>query len=206
MTRRPRVLLADDHRIMLEGLRTLLQEEFEVVAAVGDGREMIEAAARLHPDVLVVDISMPHVNGIEAVQRIRESDPEAKVIFLTMHADPTYATRALEAGASGYVLKHEAASDLVAAIHGALAGDVHVSSSVATARREGARIVGLTPRQRDVLRLLADGSSAKEIASTLGISARTVEFHKYRMMESLGVRTTAELIQYAIRHGIVSVQ
>lgn len=209
-----RVLLADDHKIVLEGLRGLLEPEFEVVGTVEDGRALMDAAEKLHPDVIVVDISMPLLNGIEAVGQIKKTDPHIKVVFLTMHPDVTYATRAFEAGALGYVLKHSAPSELVTAVREALKGRTYVTPMIAgellQAYKEGSHqrqhpFRRLTSRQREVLQLLAEGHSAKEIATILYISPRTVEFHKYRIMEELNLKSSAEIVQYAIKHGIVSV-
>ncbi len=211
---RPRVLLADDHKIVAEGLRTILEQEFELVGTVEDGRALMEAAEKLNPDVIVTDISMPLLNGIEAAHQIKKLSPKVKIVFLTMHPDVTYATRALEAGASGYVLKHAAPSELITAIHEVLNGRIYLTSMIAKdvldtfmseSHRRRKTVIELTPRQREVLQLTSEGRSAKEIASILNISTRTVEFHKYRVMETLGLRTYADLIQYAIKHGIVSV-
>ncbi len=203
---KPRVLLADDHRIVIEGLQSILESDFELVGAVGDGRALLAAAAKLLPDVIVVDVSMPLLNGIEAARQIHKTHPSAKIIFLTMHADATYATRALEAGASGYVLKHSAPAELVTAIREALAGRVYVTPSLAGKRPPRHKIdLPLTVRQVEVLQLVAEGHSAKQIAAVLHISARTVEFHKYRIMEDLHLHSNAELVQYAIKHGIASV-
>jgi DNA-binding NarL/FixJ family response regulator len=209
--KRPRVLLADDHGIVVEGLKSLLDPEFDLVGAVQDGRALVEATEQLRPDVIVADISMPLLNGIEAVRQIRKKDKQVKVIFLTMHPDVTYAASAFEAGASGYVLKHSAPSELVIAIHEALKGHTYVTPIIAGelmgAYREGfaqkTAHVELTSRQREVLQLLAEGKSAKEISRILNISTRTVEFHKYRVMEDLGIKTVAELVRYAVKHGIV---
>jgi DNA-binding NarL/FixJ family response regulator len=211
---KPSILLADDHKIILDGLRGVLEEAFEIVACVTNGRELVDTAMRLQPDVIVADISMPMLNGIEAVRMLREAGCRAKVVFLTMHPDPTYATRALQAGGSGYVLKHSASDELVNAIQEVLRGGTWISAGVQTpamiditdeSRRHVKQTVELTGRQREVLQLLAEGKSAKEIAAILDISARTVEAHKYRMMDDLGVKSTAQLVQYAIKHGIVSV-
>ena len=212
--RRPRVLLADDHKIVAEGLRRLLEPEFELVGIVEDGRALVAAAQKLNPDVIVADISMPLLNGIEAVRQLKKGTSQAKVVFLTMHLDVTYATRALEAGASGYVLKHSAPSELITAIREALKGRIYLTPMIAKnvlesfmveSHQRRIAVLELTPRQSEVLQLLSEGRSAKEIASILDISTRTVEFHKYRLMESLGLCTNAELFQYAIKHGIVSV-
>ncbi len=203
---KPRLLLADDHRIVIEGLRSILEAEFDLVGTVGDGRALLAAADRHDPDVIVVDISMPLLNGLEAARRLRKSHPRAKIIVLTMHDDLTYATRALEAGASGYVLKHSAPAELVKAIREALAGRVYVAPSIAKKRPFRHKVTDpLTPRQREVLQLVAEGHSAKQIASVLNISARTVEFHKYRIMEDLQLHSNAELVQYAIKHGIAAI-
>ncbi|HYI97048.1 MAG TPA: response regulator transcription factor [Bryobacteraceae bacterium] len=210
---KPRVLLADDHKIVLEGLRGLLGDQFDLVGFATNGRELITQAAALRPDVIVADISMPLLNGIEAVRKLLEDDKHVKVVFLTMHPDQTYASRALEAGASAYVLKHSASDELVAAIHEVLRGGKFVSESLKNealsellnqTRRHLKETIELTGRQREVLQLLVEGKSAKEIAAVLNISPRTVETHKYQMMDDLGVKTSAQLVQYAIRHGLAS--
>ena len=210
---RPRVLLADDHRVLSDGLKSLLEPHFEVIGIVADGRELVAAAKRLDPDVVVLDISMPSLNGIDAARQLRSAGARPKLVFLTMHREVTYAARALEAGASGYVMKHSAASELVTAIQEALKGGTYITPQIASELlglwRRGApaaEVSGeLTPRQQEVLQLVAEGRSAKEIATILGISRRTAEFHKARLMESLGVKSMAELIQYAIRAGIISI-
>ena len=211
--KRPRVLLGDDHRIVAEGLRSLLEPEFELVGIVEDGRALIDAANNLQPDVIVADISMPLLNGIEAAQQITKSNKDIKIIFLTMHTDVTYAASALEAGAMGYVLKHSAPLELLTAIRSVLKGESYVTPLLAAEllqvqkmgrwahRDEASR---LTVRQREVLHLLAEGRSAKDIASFLNISPRTVEYHKYHMMEDLGMKTVADLIRYAIDKGIAT--
>ena len=211
---RPRVLLADDHRMMAEGLKALLPDEFELVGIVEDGRAMIEAAERLRPDVIVADVAMPNLNGFEALTRLRKSHPKIKVVFLTMHQNAAYARRALNAGASGFVVKHSAPEELVVAIHAALKGETFITPSLtkqvveeaetgARGDDEGAK--ALTSRQREILQLLVKGRSAKEIAGDLAISARTVEFHKYHMMEMNGLHTSAELIHFAIKNGIATI-
>jgi DNA-binding NarL/FixJ family response regulator len=208
------VLLADDHRMVAEGLKALLPDEFELVGVVEDGRAMIEAAEKLRPDVIVADITMPNLNGFEALARLRKSHPNIKVVFLTMHQNAAYARRALEAGASAFVVKHAAPEELVLAIHAALKGKTFITPSLtkqvveqaesgASVEDEGAK--SLTPRQREILQLLAEGRSAKEIASDLAISARTVEFHKYQVMEMNGLHSSAELIHFAIKHGIATI-
>ena len=212
--KKPRVLLADDHRVVAEGLRSLLDPHFEVVGIVADGRELVTAAKTLDPDAVVLDISMPSLNGIEAARQLRAANCRAKLVFLTMHREVTYASRALEAGASGFLLKHSAASELVTAIQEALKGGTYVTPQIAgdlldSFRRGTSPVVEalgeLTPRQREVLQLVAEGRSAKEIAAVLHISRRTAEYHKARLMETLGVQNTAELIQFAIRNGVSSV-
>ena len=212
--RRPRVLLADDHLLVAEALRSLLTPEFDLVGVVEDGRALVEAAGTLRPDVIVADVSMPHLNGIDALVRLRQDGDETPVVFLTMHRDATFARRALEAGASGFVLKHSASDELVSAIRAALDGGTYLAPQLAGevlgAMKKGSEraadpISSLTPRQREVLQLLAEGRSAKEIASSLAISARTVEFHKYQMMETLGIRTNAALIHFALKHGLVEI-
>lgn len=210
--KKARVLLADDHRILLEGLSRLLEPEFELVGIVEDGRALLDAAEKLRPDVIVADISMPLLNGIEAVRRIKKAQRDVKIVFLTMHPDVSYAAAAFEAGASGYVLKHSAPSELITAITSVLAGGQYVTPLISGELMEFFRAGGhkepdglsrLTPRQREVLQLLAEGRSAKEIATILGISSRTVEFHKYKMMEELGVKTAVELIRFAVKQGII---
>ena len=213
MVRRPRVLVADDHQIVTGGLRVLLEPKFDLVGIVENGRDLLEAAARLRPDVIVADISMPLLNGIEAIRQLKKAGEPAPVVLLTMHLEATYAARAFDAGASGYVLKHAAPSELITAIEEALKGRTYITPMIAKdlvqAYRDGAPkqldpARRLTPRQLEVLQLLAEGHSAKEMASILKISPRTVEFHKYKMMEKLDIRTTAELVQYAMKHGLVS--
>lgn len=211
---RSRVLLADDHQILAEGLRGLLEPEFAVVGIVGDGRELVAEAKNLRPDVIVADITMPSLNGIDAAIQLRDAGIEARVVFLTMHRDVAYARRAMEAGAAGFVLKHSAATELVTAVRAALEGKTYVTPSIAGELLQAYRQGGahshdqphqLTTRQREVLQLVAEGRSAKEIAGSLKISARTAEFHKARILEVLGLDSTAELVQFAIRNGIISV-
>ena len=205
-----KVLVADDHRMVTEGLRTLLEPTCELVAIVENGRELIAAAKELKPDVIVVDISMPRLNGIDAVDQIRKAGVRSKIIFLTMHTEVIYARRALASGASGYVLKHSAPSELLFAIQQAMMGRYFVTPSVAAkiSHRQSPNDVSLdalgalTPRQREVLQLLAEGNSAKEIAADLFISRRTVEYHKYRIMDLLGFQKSAELIQFAVQTGL----
>jgi DNA-binding NarL/FixJ family response regulator len=209
---RARVLLADDHRMLAEGLEKLLVPEFDLIGVVEDGRAMVEAAKALKPDVIVADITMPQLNGIEALEEIKKFDPNVRVVFLTMHRDIAYARRALEAGAAGFVLKHSASKELVLAVRAAAQGSTYVTPTLAaevlqalTQRSSQAKdpVSGLTLRQREILRLLVDGLTAKQIALRLDISYRTVEFHKYRMVELLGLSCSAELIHFAIKHDIV---
>jgi DNA-binding NarL/FixJ family response regulator len=206
------VLLADDHLLVAEALKSLLTPEFDLVGVVEDGRAMVEAARTLRPDVIVADVTMPHLNGIDALVRLRQAGDRVPVVFLTMHRDVAFARRALDAGASGFVLKHSASDELISAIRAALDGRTYITPQLAgellQAMKQGPERAGdpvdsLTPRQREVLQLLAEGRSGKEIAVSLGISARTVEFHKYQMMETLGLHNSAELVHFAIKHGIV---
>jgi DNA-binding NarL/FixJ family response regulator len=208
------VLLADDHRTVAEGLKSLLPDELELVGVVEDGRAMIEAAEELRPDVIVADITMPNLNGFEALARLRKSHPNIKVVFLTMHQNASYARRALEAGASGFVVKHAAPEELVLAIHAALNGKTFITPALTKQVVEQAEsgtgtenesAESLTRRQREILQLLAEGRSAKEIANELAISARTVEFHKYHVMEMNGLHSSAELIHFALKHGIATI-
>jgi len=209
-----RILLADDHRIVIEGLKKLLEPDYDVVGTVEDGRALIAAVAELQPDVVVADVSMPHLNGIEAVRQIKEKSPQIKVVMLTMHHDVQYAVRAFEAGASGFVLKASASNELITAIGEAMRGKTYVTPLIAgdliQSYREGKAnpeigLRQLSARQREILQLVAEGRSAKEIGRALNISARTVESHKYQIMEALNVKTSAELVQFAIKHGIISI-
>jgi DNA-binding NarL/FixJ family response regulator len=212
--KRPRVLLADDHRLVAEGLKSLLSTEFELVDVVEDGRAMIEAARKLRPDVIVADITMPHLNGIDALVRLKRDDIQIPVVFLTMHAEVAYARRALEGGAAGFVLKHSAPAELITAVRAALNGKTYVSPAVAgevlrvinqKPEKADDPVASLTPRQREILQLLTEGRSAKEIGDTLAISARTVEFHKYQVMEKLNLHTNAELVHFSLKHGIADI-
>jgi DNA-binding NarL/FixJ family response regulator len=206
---RTTVLLADDHTVVAEGLATLLQGEFAVVATATDGRQLLEAARRFRPDVIVTDLAMPGMSGLDAMRRLRADGLASRVIILTMHSDAALAVEALRAGASGFILKHAAGKELIAAIRSVLGGKTYVSpqlaadvlGTLAEPETSGGK---LTPRQREVARLLADGRTMKEVAATLGLSPRTVETHKYQLMETLGLRSTAELIRYAIEHGLTT--
>jgi DNA-binding NarL/FixJ family response regulator len=207
---RLKVLLADDHRIVAEGLMRLLEPEFELVGVVEDGRALLAAAKALNPDVIVSDISMPELNGVEALEELKKINPAVRVVFLTMHHNVAYARQAMDAGALGYVLKHSAPDELILAVRAAGAGRTYVTPAIAGELLENMRGAGdgnvdpvrnLTLRQRQILRLLVDGLSAKAIAARLEISPRTVEFHKYSMMETLGVTSSAELIRLALQSG-----
>jgi DNA-binding NarL/FixJ family response regulator len=206
--------LADDHTIVAEGLTSLLTAEFELVATVGDGRALVEAADRLRPDVIVTDISMPTLNGLDAIRELRKAEAGARVVVLTMHADERLVTEAFRAGASGYVLKQSAGEELISAIHEALEGKLYLTplirKDLGTVLKEARGRTGdlgagrPTPRQREVLRLIAEGRTMKEVAAILNISTRTAESHKYDMMRELGVETTAELVQFAVKIGLVA--
>ena len=209
---RARVLLGDDHAMFCEGLRSILEPHFEVVGVAENGQELVTAAERLQPDVVVADVSMPLLNGIGAARKLQKMKRPPKIVFLTMHADPTFATEAFRAGASGYVLKSSSGAEIVTAIQEAIQGRTHISAVVAGGVLGGLmenqadrkkRAAELTSRQKEILQLIAEGKSPKEIAVILNVSPRTVEFHKYRIMEAIGVRTIAELTRYAVNHGIV---
>jgi len=197
--------------MLAEGLKSLLTSEFDLIGVVEDGRAMVEAAKVLKPDVIVADITMPHLNGIEALEEIRKFDQVVQIVFLTMHRDVAYANRAIEAGALGFVLKHSAPEELVLAVRAAAQGRMFITPDLAGEMLQARKrppeaqdpVATLTLRQREILRLLVDGLTTREIGSRLHISARTVEDHKYRMSESLKLKSTAELIHFAIKHGIV---
>ena len=210
---KPRVLLADDHTLVLEGFKKLLEGQCEVVGSVEDGRALLATAQRLQPDIIALDISMPLLNGIDAARQLRKIVPQAKLIFVTMHADQAYVSQAFKAGASGYLLKRSAGSELMQAIHAVTSGNYYVTSLIAKDLVRSA-LAGeqppviqrdrLTPRQREVLQLVAEGQTVKEIAATLKISPKTVEFHKSQIMEQLDIHTTAELTKYALTHGVIT--
>ena len=209
MKERTKVLLADDHAMVVEGLAALLKDRFDLVGTVGDGSALIEAARKLRPDVIVADMAMPVLSGLEALRRLKAAKSAAKVIILTMHPDAELATEAFRAGASGYVLKLSAGEELVTAIQEVVQGRTYltplITKDVISRLTEPApkAAVKLSPRQREVLRLIAEGRRMKEIAAILQLSTRTVETHKYEMMRSLGVESTAELVRYAIQIGLV---
>ena len=203
---RARVLLADDHPVVAEGLAALLREAFTVVGSVADGAALVDAARRLRPDVIVTDVTMPGLSGLDALRRIREAGLGPKVIFLTVHADVRLAADALRAGAAGFVAKDTAGREIITAVREVLEGRTYVTPRLAPdvlAILARPRASGdLTPRQREVLRLIAAGRTMKEIGAAMGLSTRTVEGHKYQMMQALGVGTTAELVRYAVERGL----
>jgi DNA-binding NarL/FixJ family response regulator len=207
---RPRVLLADDHALLLGAFEKLLADECDVVGQVSDGRALLAAAETLKPDVIILDISMPLLNGLDAGRQIKQRLPDVKLVFLTMNEDAALAAAAFRSGASAYVLKRSAASELTKALREVVQGRSYVTPLI-TEGLLGSLLQGdehksaaeLTPRQREVLQLLAEGRSMKEVAALLNLTPRTVAFHKYRMMEQLKVRSTAELVQYAVKHHIV---
>jgi len=205
---RTTLLIADDHAVVAQALAQMLARAYDVVAIVNDGVEVVEAARRLRPDVIVSDLSMPGLSGLDALRRLKAEGVRTRVIFLTMYDDPALAAEAMRAGASGYLLKQAAGEELLAAIRDVLAGRVYVSPQLAgdviasIASPRPASDDKLTLRQREVLRLVAQGKSMKEVAAVLHLSPRTVETHKYEMMHSLGVHTTAELIRFAYQHGM----
>lgn len=207
---RPRVLLADDHALLLGAFEKLLAEECDIVGQASDGRALVAAAETLKPDLIVLDISMPLLNGLEAGRQIKQKLRHVKLVFVTMNEDPDLAVEAFRIGASGYLLKTSAPSELSTAVREVMQGRSYVTplitkDLVASLMRTNSSKPGhrLTPRQREVLQLLAEGRSMKEVASVLNLTPRTVAFHKYRMMEQLKVKSTAELIQYAVKHHIV---
>lgn len=212
---RKRILLGDDHALMLEGLRRLLETEFDVVGSALDGRSLLKMAEHLNPDVIVLDVGMPELNGVEAARRLAKLLPSAKIVFITQQLAPAYLHAAFSLGAMGYVAKQSAASELITAIRMAIRGEYYVTPLAGEEVRDfnslnpgrnpvemfGAR---LTPRQREVLQLVAEGKSTKEISSVLRISQKTVEFHRNSLMDKVGVRSIAELTRYAVSQGIVN--
>ena len=209
--KRTRILLADDHNMVIEAMKNLLEPEFEVIGTVSDGRALVAKAIELNPDVIVMDISMPLLNGLEAGRQLKTALPKVKFIYLTMNQDQDIIAEAFKIGAIGFLVKQCAYSELRNAIRQSLMGRSYVtplvvrdtvSSSFQTPLR-GENPIQLTPRQREVLQLLAEGRSMKEVAFELDVTTRTVAFHKYRMMEDLKLKTSAELIQYAVRRHIV---
>ena len=210
---KPRVLLADDHTLVLAGFQKLLEDHCELVGTAEDGRTLIETAVRLQPDLVLLDISMPRLNGIDAAKKLKKHLPDVKLIFVTMHADAAYINEAFKAGASAYLLKRSAAKELVEAIRSVMNGNYYVtplitkdviSSFLTPGQPRIPAADDLTARQREILQLVAEGFSAKEIAGQLKISHRTIEFHKGKIMELLNLHTTADLVKYAVAHGLVA--
>jgi len=207
----PRVILADDHTLVAEALCGLVSQQFDVVATVADGHALVAAATALKPEVIVVDMAMPLLNGLEAFRQLKQKMPGVKFIFLTMNEDPELAVEAMKCGASGYVLKKSAASELLQAMQFALRGKPYITPQIARGMQESfirnpqgtshPRL--LTSRQREVVQLLAEGKSMKEVADVLKVATRTVAFHKYRVMQDLGFKTNADLIQFAVKNRIV---
>jgi len=212
--RKPSVLIADDHTMVVEAFRKLLEPQYEIVATVADGRSLLEVAPKLRPDVIVIDIGMPLLNGLAAGQRLKQVVPRAKLIYVTMNEDADVASEALRGGASAYLLKSSAASELLKGIHEALRGGSYVTPQIKRAIMDSfvrspkprPAVKKLTARQTEVLQLLAEGRLMKEVGAVLGLTTRTVAFHKYRIMEALGVKTNAELIQFAVKNHVVASQ
>ena len=197
---KPRVLIADDHTLVAEGVEKLLEHDFQLCGRVADGRALVRAVEKEKPDIALVDIALPLLNGLDACRQIKKSTPEVKLLVLTMHGEQYFVTEAFRAGVSGYVLKQSVAEELVFAIKEVLKGRLYVSPSVAENLVEQA----LSARQREVLQLIAEGQSTKEIASTLNVSIKTAEFHKTRIMKQLGIHSTAELTKHAITIGLIA--
>jgi RNA polymerase sigma factor (sigma-70 family) len=214
--KKPRVLIADDHSILLAGVRKLIEDRCEVVGTVEDGQALVKAAGHLQPDLILLDISMPLLNGLDAARQIKKLLPDAKLLFLTMHSSPTWAAEALKVGASGYLLKQSAATELSQAIETVLKGQTYLAPAIVrpifeTVSRPAqpeikTAVMDLTPRQREVLQLIAEGKSTKEVAEILCVSVKTVEFHKARIMEQLGLHSTTSLIKFAIAEGLASAE
>jgi len=210
--KRLRILLADDHSMVSAGFQKLLEPEYEVVGIVEDGRAVLKAAAELQPDMAILDVTMPLLNGLDAGRRLKASMPQVKLIYLTMNSDPDYAKEAIEIGASAYLLKNSLPSELLQAVREVAKGKSYITPSITKALddafirdpRDVSRPTRLTNRQREILQMLAEGRSMKEIASILNITHRTVRFHKAQIMEELGIHSHMELLQYAIKHGMVS--
>ena len=211
--KRPRIVLADDHTLVLEGLHKLLEDAYDIVGTAEDGRTLLTVAQQHNPAVVVLDISMPELNGFDTARQLHKLLPSCKIIFLTMHADPAYAKEAFQAGASAFLLKRSAASELVLAIQAVLKEQFYVTPVIAKdvllplcEGSEGSSEMKspLTPRQREVLQLVAEGKAVKDIANILNVSSKTVEFHKTKIMRELNLHSTVELTKYAVAHGMVS--
>jgi len=209
--KRINILLADDHTMICAALQKLLEPEYEVIGCVGDGHALVKMAVELKPDLVLVDVGMPLLNGLDAGRELKKLMPRIKIIFLTMNPDPEVASEALQMGASGYLLKNSQGEELLQAIRNAISGVSYVTPQISRAMKERFirdpaslnRPKHLSDRQRQVLQMLAEGRSMKEVAYTLQISQRTVRFHKYRIMEELGITTNSEIVQYAIKHAII---
>ena len=209
---RPRIFLADDHSLLLEAFSNLLEPKYEVVGTATDGRKMLQMVTKLLPDVVLMDIAMPNLNGFDAGEKLKKKLPDVKLVFLTVNEDPDMVTEAFRIGANGYLLKSSAASELFQAIEAVLASKSYVSPQISESMTDsfikkpgGQKVHGdLTIRQREVLQLLAEGNTMKQVAAALNITPRTVAFHKYQIMEDLDIKTNSELIKYAIKHGLVS--
>jgi len=209
---RPRIFLADDHALLLEAFSKLLESKYDVVGTATDGRKMLALVTKLKPDVVLMDIAMPNLNGFDAGEKLKKILPEIKLVFLTVNEDPDMVTEAFRIGANGYLLKDSAASELFQAIDSVLASKNYVTPKITQGmvssfikQPGGQKVHGnLTIRQREVLQLLAEGHTMKQVAADLNITPRTVAFHKYQIMEDLDIKTNSELIQYAIKHGLVS--
>ncbi len=209
--KRPRILLADDHSLILKGITGLLETQYEILGTVENGKALVDAALRLKPDFIILDVSMPILNGIDATREIRKSLRSTKLIFLTMHSNAIYLRKALEAGASGYVLKSGAAEELLAAIAAVERGEIYVTPEFGRTIIEDVRNVShssrspveLTDRQRQILQLIAEGKQSKEIADIIHVSLKTVEFHRSRLMTKVGARSVAELTRFAIQEGLI---
>ncbi len=206
---RTRILLADDHAMVVEGLRALLQNTYEIVGVAADGRELLEVACKLHPEVIVVDVSMPSLNGLDAAERLKTLLPDVKLVFLTMQDNSNLAAAALRLGAVGYVLKHSAASELMTAISAVLQGKSYVTPKLRpenwAVREARAQQYSkeLTPRQREVLQLLAEGRGMKEIAAILEVSNRTIMYHKYHIMQEFNLKNNADIVLFAIKQHLI---
>lgn len=216
---KPRILIADDHLLVAEGIQKLLESEVEVLGVFADGRALTKAVPELHPDLIIVDISLPLLNGLDAARQVKQIDPKIKILMLTMHADQVFVVEAFRLGVTGYVLKQSLSGELQHAVREVLKGNTYISPSIAqglveymnrpTQVRQGEIEEGgfdhsLSPRQREVLQLVAEGRSTKEIASILNVSTKTVEFHRTRIMKELGLKTRPELTKYAIANGIIT--
>lgn len=207
--KKPTVILADDHTLVLEGFRRLLEAQCELLSTVGDGQALLKAVAQQPPDIVILDISMPVMNGIEAARALKSQFPSVKLLFVTMHADPAYIRAAFQAGASGYILKQSLGDELTQALHAVLRGHTYLTPLIAKEVVDGMLngdsrpLAELTARQQEVLQLIVDGLSAKDIAGKLNISHRTVEFHKAQLMQQLNLHSTVELIKFAMTNGLV---